>query len=62
MARISGIDLPKTKEALSVLLTSTVLEEHFFRNFKTLVSAKTRKSTNGMTMNWLQSELTSLKT
>jgi hypothetical protein len=25
MARISGIDLPKTKEALSDLLTSTVL-------------------------------------
>jgi hypothetical protein len=34
MARIAGIDLPKTKEELSVLLTSMVLEEHFFRNFE----------------------------
>jgi hypothetical protein len=62
MARIAGIDLPKNKRGVIGLLTSMVLEEHFFRNFKTLVSAKTRKSTNGMTMNWLQSELISLKT
>jgi hypothetical protein len=33
MARIAGIDLPKTKEELSVLLTSMVLERALLQKF-----------------------------
>jgi small subunit ribosomal protein S13 len=63
MARIAGIDLPKNKRGVIGLTyiygIGRVLLQ---KSLKLPVSAKTRKSTNGMTMNWLQSELISLKT
>ena len=62
MARIAGIDLQKQRGVIGLTYIYGI-GKSIFRNFeKRWYQRRQEKSTNGMTMNWLPSELLSLKT
>ena len=60
MARIAGIDLPKTKRGvIGLTYIYGVGRSTSSEILKAAGISEDKKSTNGMTMNWLPSELIS---